>query len=195
MPIVNTAKMTARQFLELHEDPPGVRLELVQGAIAVSPSPTPEHSHIDTGLRTLINQHVKAHKLGLVFGDVDTIFGVDDVRRPDIIYFSTRRQHLIGPKAMEGPPDLCVEIISPSSSTIDRVDKFEQYEAGGVLHYWIVDSKARMIEAYKLRRGTFDPVGSGRDNDVVNFAPFPKLKIDLSQLWLPPLRQSRGLRR
>ena len=37
---VGTIKMTARQFLELGEDPPGVRLELVDGEIAVTPSPT-----------------------------------------------------------------------------------------------------------------------------------------------------------
>jgi Uma2 family endonuclease len=184
--IGSTVKMTARQFLELHEDPPGVRLELVEGAIAVSPSPTPEHSRIDTDLRTVINMHVKSNDLGLVYGDVDTIFGIDDVRRPDIIYFSRRRAHLIGEKAMEGPPDLCIEIISPGSSTIDRVDKFEQYQAGGVLHYWMLDSRPRIIEAYKLRRGKFVLVGTGKGDDVVTFPPFPKLKIDLSQIWAAP---------
>ena len=190
MPIINTAKMTARQFLELHEDPPGVRLELVEGAIAVSPSTTPEHSHIDTKLRTQVDNYVTAHGLGLVFGDVDTIFGEDDVRRPDLIYFSKRRQHLIGKKAMEGPPDLCVEIISPSSSTVDRVDKFEQYEAGGVLHYWMLDPKSRTIEGFKLRSGKYIPTGTGQGNAVVSLPPFPKLKISLGPLWLPPLKSA-----
>jgi hypothetical protein len=40
----STIKMTARQFLELGEDPPGVRLELVNGEIAVSPSSIRDHS-------------------------------------------------------------------------------------------------------------------------------------------------------
>ena len=40
---------------------------------------------------------------------------------------------------MQGPPDLCVEIISPSSGTIDREVKFRQYESGHVEHYWILD--------------------------------------------------------
>jgi hypothetical protein len=31
MSIISTTKMTARQFLQLGEDPPGVRLELVNG--------------------------------------------------------------------------------------------------------------------------------------------------------------------
>ena len=42
MPVVSTTKMTARQYLMLGEDPPGVRLELVDGEVAVSPSPMPK---------------------------------------------------------------------------------------------------------------------------------------------------------
>jgi Uma2 family endonuclease len=194
MPVVSTTKMTASQFLELGEDPPGVRLELVDGEVAVSPSPTPEHSNIDTELRILVGTYVKARDLGKVFGDVDTIFGENDVRRPDLIYFSKKRLHLIGKKAMEGPPDLCIEIVSPSSSTVDRVDKFEQYEAGGVAHYWVVDPRDRSIEGYKLRRGKYVPTGSGRGNDVVRLPPFPKLDIPLGQLWLGDFRNGQRRR-
>src|SRR4051812_18980036 len=110
---VSTTRMTAKQFLRLGEDPPGVRLELVNGEIAVSPSPIPDHSYTENMLSFLLTQHVVEHDLGEVFGDVDTILGQYDVRRPDILYFSKSRLHLVGEKAMEGPPDLCVEILSP----------------------------------------------------------------------------------
>lgn len=195
MPIVSTARMTARQFLQLGEDPPGVRLELVNGEIAVSPSPTPGHSHVDRKLSALLVQHVTAHDLGIIFGDVDTIFGIDDVRRPDVLYFAKDRLHLIGEKAMEGPPDLCVEIISPSSSTIDRVDKFEQYQAGGVAHYWVIDPATKTLEGYVLRRGTYVATGGGRDQDVVRLPPFPALEIPLATLWLPPRTPAKKRRR
>src|SRR5689334_8210924 len=123
---ISTIKMTARQFLELGEDPPGVRLELVNGEIAVSPSPIPAHSHAMAELLSMLIVHTKKRKLGKVFLDVDTIFGEHDVRRPDILYFSNERLHLVGKKAMEGMPDLCVEVLSPSSRKIDRRDKFNQ---------------------------------------------------------------------
>src|SRR2546423_351815 len=118
MTVVSTTKMTARQFLELGEDPPGVRLELVDGEVAVSPSPIPAHGHVVAQLIMFLAQHVKARRLGRIYADVDTIFGEHDVRRPDILYFSQSRLHHIGEKAMEGPPDLCIEVISPSSGTI-----------------------------------------------------------------------------
>lgn len=180
---VSTIKMTARQFLELGEDPPGVRLELVDGEVAVSPSPTPEHSFIDTRLRTILTQHVDAHDLGHVFGDVDTIFGEDHVRRPDIIFFAKSRLHLISEKAMEGPPDLCVEIISPSSTQIDRRDKFQQYEAGGVQCYWIVDPPQRTLEGYALRDGRYVLAGRAAGTEQLALPPFPDLLIPLARLW------------
>src|SRR5688572_3281170 len=93
--VTSTIKLNARQFLHFEEDPPGVRLELVQGEIAVSPSPTPEHSFVVAQLTALLVQHVGKENLGIVLGDVDTIFGEYDVRRPDIAFFSRKRMHLL----------------------------------------------------------------------------------------------------
>ena len=180
---VGTIKMTSRQFLQLGEDPPGVRLELVDGEVAVSPSPEPKHSYTDRQLSFVLSEHINANDLGALFGDVDTIFGEYDVRRPDLIYFAKSRLHLVGEKAMEGPPDLCVEIISPSSSAIDRTAKFKQYEKGKVMHYWIVDPKARTIEGYKLARGKYQLTGRGSGEQIVRLPPFADLEIPLGALW------------
>src|SRR5438552_586027 len=97
---VSTIKMTAKQFLELGEDPPGVRLELVDGEIAVSPSPIPNHAFTLLALGSILRAHVEKHRLGQLFTDVDTIFGEHDVRRPDLLFFQKKRLHLIGDKAM-----------------------------------------------------------------------------------------------
>src|SRR5213078_4877192 len=97
---VSTIKMTARQFLELGEDPPGVRLELVDGEIAVSPSPIPDHGYVVVQLSRLLGNHIEAHDLGMLLPDVDTIFGEHDVRRPDLFFFRKSRLHFIGEKAI-----------------------------------------------------------------------------------------------
>ena len=185
MSIVSTTKMTARQFLELGEDPPGIRLELVNGEVAVSPSPNPQHSYIDRALTVILGAHIRDNDLGRLYGDVDTIFGEYDIRRPDLIYFSKARVHLVGEKAMEGPPDLCVEIISPSSSKIDRRDKFKQYEKGKVAHYWIIDPVEKSIEGFKLTRGKYRSSGTGANRDMVSLSPFDDLEIPLGELWQP----------
>ena len=183
MPIVSTMKMTARQFLELGEDPPGVRLELVDGEVAVSPSPRPRHSYAVQILSHILVGHAESHNLGRVFGDVDTIFGEHDVRRPDLLFFREDRLHLIGEKAMQGPPDLAVEVISPSSTRIDREDKYEQYEKGGVAHYWIVDPQQRTMEGHRLADGRYQSAGRGRAGETLRLPPFDELHIPLSKLW------------
>src|SRR5947209_878150 len=123
MNVVSTTKMTARQFLQLGEDPPGVRLELVDGEVAVSPSPLPRHARVIMQLSTILNNHILANDLGELLADVDTIFGQHDVRRPDLLFFVKARVHLIHEDAIDGPPDLAVEVLSPSGIQTDRADK------------------------------------------------------------------------
>jgi Uma2 family endonuclease len=61
MPILSTTKMTAEQFLQLGEDPPGVRLELVEGEIAVSLSAILEHAYAEMRLTLLLGNHIDAN--------------------------------------------------------------------------------------------------------------------------------------
>lgn len=186
MPVISTTKMTARQFEMLGEDPPGVRLELVDGEIAVGPSSRPRHSRTLIALIRILGDHIDRQKLGEFLTDVDTFFGEFDVRRPDLLFFTSGRAHLVRPdKAIEGIPDLCIEIVSASSGAIDREDKFKQYAVAGVTHYWIIDPQLHTAEAFELQRGEYIAVTSGSGNENVNFPPFADLSIPLSKLWLP----------
>jgi len=190
MPAISTARLTASQFLKLGEDPPGVRLELVDGEIEVSPSPTFIHSYADKMLTTILNNHILKHDLGQLFGDVDTIFGEHDVRRPDLLFYRKDRTHLIGQTPPTDPPDLAVEIVSPSSSETDRVHKFRLYEAHGVAHYWIVDPAAKTLEGWSLRDGQYAETGKARSEDTISLPPFPDRPIPLAKLWLPQANQA-----
>ena len=183
MPKFSTTKMTADQFLQLGEDPPGVRLELVDGEVAVSPSPTPDHSKIVIQLILLLGNYNEKHRLGELFQDVDTILGRFRVRRPDLLFFFKDRTHFVGKKAMEGPPDLAIEVISPSSVDVDREDKFTEYCEAGVAHYWIVDPQAKTIDAWQLVKNRYVETGHAQGNAKIRLAPFPDLEIPLAELW------------
>lgn len=185
MPAALTARMTAAQYFELGEDPPGVRLELVDGEIEMSPSPTPRHSYPEMDLGALLHLHVRERDLGVVLRDIDTPIGPHDVRRPGLLFFRKDRLHLVGPDRIEGIPDLCIEIISPSSRITDRREKSELYAAAGVRHYWIVDPIARTAEAFELREGVYELIALGSHTDNVSFPPFPDLEIPLGRLWQP----------
>lgn len=180
---VSTIRMNAEQYLLLGEDPPGVRLELVNGEIAVSPSPNPGHSRAVLQLIMLLGNYVEEHQVGEMLADVDTIFGEYDVRRPDLLFFRNSRRALMTEKRLTGKPDLAVEVISPSSGSIDREDKFKQYAKGGVKYYWIVDPAEKTFEAYMLKSGKYSLSSKGAGDEVVSAPPFPELKIPLKRLW------------
>ena len=179
-------KMTADQYLQLGEDPPGVRLELVNGEIFVTASPSTAHAYTLLHLGSILFQYVKAQKLGVVLSDSDHVLSLHEVRRPDLFFFSTDRIELIGDGPIRHAPDLAIEVVSPGSGRMDRIDKFEAYRAFGIPHYWIVDPGARTIKAFKLRRKKYAPAGAGSRNDTVAFPPFDDLEIHLGELWWPP---------
>src|SRR5271157_3843123 len=105
-----STKMTARQFEMLGEDPPGVRLELVHGEIAVSPSPSFPHAYTVMQLAKLLANHIDQYDLGVLVADIDTILDPFNVRRPDLLFVAKSRVHLIKGHGIPLAPDLCIEV-------------------------------------------------------------------------------------
>lgn len=60
------------------------------------------------------------------------------------------RESIIEEHAVVGPPDLVVEVLSPSSVKCDRVMKLHSYARFGVAEYWIVDPLNVTLEKYVL---------------------------------------------
>jgi Uma2 family endonuclease len=74
-------------------------------------------------------------------------------REPDALFISRERLPSLTSKRFEGAPDLVIEVISPISVTIDRVDKYLEYERAGVREYWIIDPRPRQEQADFFVRG------------------------------------------
>jgi Uma2 family endonuclease len=91
----------------------------------------------------------------------------------------------VSDRGIEGPPDLVVEILSPSTVALDRGIKLERYRLYRVPEYWIVDPEEEAIEVWNLAKGAreavlFDGVS------VLRWAPAgsgPSLDIVLSELF------------
>ncbi len=118
-------KMMAEQYLRLGEDPPGTRLELVDGHIAVHPGQTVTHAHAVGALTVILAAFAEKHGLGEVLANLDVTLSKHDVRRPDVIFIRKGRR-IVRRDRLVGVPDLAVEIVSETSGTIDRRDKFRQ---------------------------------------------------------------------
>jgi Uma2 family endonuclease len=184
-PTTITGRMTAAEFMALPEDPNKTRYELVHGEVVVSPSPNFDHAFVVMHLAALLVPFIRQRRLGVIVSDIDTPFGPEDVRRPDLLFFSNARAHLIGKTQLQGPPDLCVEVLSPSNRHVDRGDKFELYRDSGVPFYWIIDPMVKVVEAYRLDSKNYAPTVTAKDDAFVRLPPFDDLEIALAEIWRP----------
>ena len=127
--------------------PPGERWELVDGEALVTPSPHWTHQRIVTRLTVLLDEYIRAHRLGEVFASpLDVKLEPGLVLQPDVLavpegelrHRSDIVRHLL----------LAVETVSPSSARYDRVTKRPHYQRHRVSEYWVVDDTSRTIERW-----------------------------------------------
>jgi Uma2 family endonuclease len=147
------------------------RYEVIDGELFVTAGPALRHQRIATDLVTLLNTFVQSHGLGQVFtGPVDVLFAEGDYLEPDIVFVGKERSHVLSDRGIEGPPDLVVEIASPSTAARDRGIKLERYRLFGVPEYWVVDPDARTVEVWDLAAGAAEPVVV-RAEDTLRWGP------------------------
>ncbi len=147
------------------------RYEIINGELLVSPAPSRAHQLLAGALYAVVRAHVRAHRLGdLVFAPVDVRLGPHNIVEPDLLFIRANRRNIYKPKGVvEGPPDLVVEIISPSSSSIDQVRKTALYASAGVPEYWLPDPEHRTFRMLVLEDGVYhdaEPV-DGRFHSTV----------------------------
>jgi len=111
-PTLGAARLTYEDYLELPED--GRRYEILDGELAVTPAPTTRHQHVSAALVQLLREYVHGNGLGRIFhAPIDIILADDCVVQPDLVYVSAKRRRIIKLRAIEGHPDLVIEILSP----------------------------------------------------------------------------------
>ena len=163
------------------------RHEIIDGELVVTPGPTPRHQRIVTDLVSVLNAFVRANELGDVFaGPIDVLFAEGDYLEPDIVFVRSGRGEIFSERGIEGPPDLVVEVISPSTAGRDRGSKLERYRLYGVAEYWVVDPQQRTVEVWDLAGDVTEPVLLSM-TDTVRFAPEDDghaLEIPLAELFV-----------
>ncbi len=177
---------TYADYLALPEDL-SPRYELLHGDFYRVPAPTTRHQQILNNLNAIVRQQVKAFQLGTVlFSPVDVILGEGDSRevaQPDLIFVAASRREIVKLHGIEGPPDLVVEILSPSTEERDRGYKLKMYVRYGIPEYWIVDPQATAIEVYTAGRTEYvSPVVYTCDQ-VMTCAMLRQIEIDVREVF------------
>ena len=162
------ARVDGEWTVEMLETLPddGLRYELVDGTLIVSPSPVPRHQRALLRLAILLSA-VCPPDHEVFVAPLDWQPDHRTSLEPDLLVV---RKHRIGPKNITETPSLVIEVLSPGSARIDRRLKASRYAEGGIAQYWIVDPRAPSVEIYDLADGEYRLTAQGRDDEIVTVA-------------------------
>jgi Uma2 family endonuclease len=153
---------------DLDDFPEGstTRYELVDGALLVSAEPSLQHQRVNAQVLRLL-QDAAPPELE-VFLPVDVRLSPVRQIAPDVTV--VRREDATG-RRLERAPLLVVEVLSPSTRTVDLVLKRRVLEEAGVPSYWLVDPDDGVVTVLELADGAYREVARG--DDVTVDRPFP----------------------
>ena len=144
--------LTAEDLLRLYSE--GVRGELIRGVLCET-MPTGElHGKIVTRLVGALFSFVEPRGVGTLFASDSGVWlerDPDTVREPDVAFTSVERLPLDAWNTgySELPPDLVVEIASPSDSRREVHDKARMWLSHGVRLVWVVHPETRTVDVYR----------------------------------------------
>lgn len=149
---------TYEEFARLPDD--GNRHEVIAGDLYVTPPPETPHQEASARLFMELREFAtRQHRLGLVlYAPVAVVLSDGDYVEPDIVFLRSDHEHYRTRRAIEGPPDLVIEILSPATARQDRGIKRDRYAHFGVPEYWIVDTESRRMEVHRLAHAAEDPI-------------------------------------
>jgi Uma2 family endonuclease len=141
-----TRLMTFAEFEQL-PDPAAGRYELLHGELILAPPPVFKHYAIQDRLRRLIEAAA-----GMEIGRAGTEFafrprGDADYYVCDVAWaLNARWEEAAATRYFQGPPALVIEILSPSNTAAEMLEKEQVCLATGARQFWIVDGDRRQIK-------------------------------------------------
>ncbi len=147
-------RMTAAEFWAFIETTER-RYELINGEAIEMGTPIPNHQRVVVAATLVLTQIAKIQGGEVFVAPLEVYLDEDNIPQPDVMWIAPDSQCRIGEKRLEGPPDLIVEVFSPSTRQHDRVTKFRLYEKYGVREYWMVDPTAQYVEVWNWAGGRF----------------------------------------
>ncbi len=175
------AKLTYEDYAKT---PEGERWELIDGVLVMAAAPNMIHQDIQMDLGTPVNDFVRRHRLGkFYFPDTDVVLSETTTLRPDLIFVSNERLHLITRANIQGAPDLVAEILSPSTRRRDWRDKLDLYAMHGVPEYWIIDPVARMLWQFRLSDGKYALHATFEEDDTLTTPTLEGFSLPMSEVF------------
>ncbi|MEE7476861.1 Uma2 family endonuclease [Methylobacterium hispanicum] len=174
-------------YADLQAVPEHLVAEIIDGALETHPRPRPRHAVVAAELTAELVPPFgrgRGGPGGWIFMVEPELHLGTQVVVPDIA--GRRRSRLpTEPETafIETPPDWVCEILSPSTTRIDRGPKRRIYAEFGVGHLWLLDPTAGLLESFTLTEGTWRLDGTVQRGETVALPPFDAVPFPLDDLF------------
>jgi hypothetical protein len=171
--------------------------EILEDELVASPRPAVGHAHVTYVLSVMLGAPFALGNGGpggwWLLSEPELHLG-RDILVPDLAGW--RRERLPRTPSPEEPfmtlaPDWVCEVLSPSTSTVDRKRKMPLYHREGVAHAWLIDPLARTLEVFRREPSGWLLTATHAGEDVVRAEPFDAVPLGLGALWLERAQPSR----
>lgn len=164
-----------------------VRRELYDGEIFEMPSPTNQHQKIYRSVLKQIEAWIDQNRQGIVYlPPLDLRISPTVQFIPDLMFYleqdAARIEHPSG-RGLVAPPDLIVEIISPSTAQRDREIKYRSYARFGVDWYWIFDPQDQTLHVYQRAGRAYREEAVLQLSEVFRPTFLPGLQLNLNEVF------------
>ena len=139
--------MTVAEFLE--NDVPGY--EYAEGKLIPMPPATRRPGKISISIIRYLDRYVYENRLGELY-TAETAFQVGKrVMKPDVAFVSTDHLDVDEDEKFPIPPDLAIEVVSPTDVHYRIVRKALDYLDAGTRLVWVLDPVAETVTVYRSK--------------------------------------------
>ena len=166
--------MTLAEFLENDID----GYEYVKGELVPMSPATRSQSKIRVNVIRYLDRHIRETQLGEVH--VEATFQVGERGlKPDVAFVSTARLDGDENKGFPIPPDLAIEVVSPTDAQSRVVDKAFAYLNAGTRLVWVLEPRSKTVTVYRSERDIvlYTPEDTLSGEDVVPGFACPVLQL------------------
>lgn len=177
--------VTFEEYLERFD---GMHCELVDGNVIKMSPITIQHQDLLEYLLLLLRAYFDFTKVGRVISQPFTqrLPNVDPKREPDLMVVRAENFARIENTFLNGPADICIEIVSQESVNRDHITKLGEYQKGGVKEYWIVDYIQHEALFYSLNDAGYYELQTHKDGNY-RTPLLPNFVLHIPSLWQDPL--------
>lgn len=168
---------------------PGVVAEVTNGVLRTQPRPAARHATAASVLGEELGPPFRPGRGGpggwVILDEPELHLEADpDIVVPDLAGWRRQRMPEVPDTAyLTLAPDWVCEVLSPSTTAIDRAEKMPLYAREHVTHLWLVDPIAKTLEVYRIEGSSYFRASAWRDEAHDRAEPFEAIALELGLLW------------